>query len=118
LRLQPLAGFKSEIESTVVLISQLLAGVGSSLVDCISFLSFLRFMVGFGLSGAMLNLYIYCMEIVGPKSRTAVGNISFVYFNGFGVLSVLLAYFIPKWRMILLAFTLPAVLLFPFWRFV
>ncbi|XP_031557354.1 organic cation transporter protein-like [Actinia tenebrosa] len=94
----------------------LLGGIGSSVVDCISFLGFLRFVVGFGLSGAMLALYIYCVELVGPKRRTLVGNITFVYFSGFGIGAVFFAYFIREWRMLLLVLTLPAVLLFPFWR--
>ncbi|XP_001622468.2 organic cation transporter protein [Nematostella vectensis] len=96
----------------------LAAGVASTLVDCVSFFAFLRFLVGFGLSGAMLSQFIYLMEIVGPKRRTLTGYVAYLFWGGFGLVILLFAYFIRGWRTLLLAGTLPAILLFPFWRWI
>ena len=97
-------------------ISQLVAGVSSSFVDCISFFSILRFIVGFSLSGAMLTRYVYCMELVGPKQRTTAGILTGVYYLVSMILFTGIAYLIPDWRMLMFVGTIPAVLLFPFWR--
>ena len=95
---------------------QLIAGVASSFVHNIPLFTILRFIVGFGLTGVMLSLYIYVMELVGPKQRTAAGNMTYFYYNGFQMVFVLIAYFLRKWRTLLLVITVPAVLLFPFWK--
>jgi len=96
----------------------LVAGVASSFVHNIPLFAILRFIVGFGLTGVMLSLYIYGMELVGPKIRTAAGNMTYLYYNGFQMLFVLIAYFLREWRMLLLVITVPAVLLFPFWKLI
>ena len=95
---------------------QLVAGVASSFVHNIPLFAILRFIVGFGLTGVMLSLYIYGMELVGPKIRTAAGNMMYFYSSGFQMLFILIAYFLREWRMLLLVITVPAVLLFPFWK--
>ncbi|XP_020914741.1 organic cation transporter protein isoform X2 [Exaiptasia diaphana] len=94
----------------------LLSGVGSALVDCISFFAFLRFLVGFGTAGTMLTLYVYGMELVGPKFRTAVGNAVYIYFNVLAMITALISYLIPSWRILIIVTTSPAVLLFVFWK--
>ncbi|XP_031559098.1 organic cation transporter protein-like isoform X2 [Actinia tenebrosa] len=96
----------------------LIFGVASSFANNIILLAVLRFLVGFGLTGIMLALYIYSMELVGPSKRTAVGNLTYAFYNTFGILFVLFTYFLPDWRMLLLAITVPTVLLFPFWRMI
>ena len=95
---------------------QLVTGFGSAFVHSISLFAVLRFMVGFGLTGVMLAHYIYLMELVGPKTRTAAGNMTYFYYNGFQMLFVLIAYFERDWRNLIMIVTLPAVLLFPFWK--
>lgn len=96
----------------------LVAGVASSFVYNIPLFAILRFVVGFGLTGVMLSLYIYGMEFVGPEIRTAAGNMTYFYYNGFQMLFVLIAYFVREWRPLLLVATVPAVLLFPFWKLI
>ena len=76
----------------------------------------LRFMVGFGLTGVMLAHYVYVMELVGPGKRTAVANMGQFLVSGFQILFLLIAYFERDWRNLTLMVTLPAVLLFPFWK--
>ncbi|KAK3736529.1 hypothetical protein QZH41_015145 [Actinostola sp. cb2023] len=102
--------------SSIRLLLQLVAGVASAFVDCISFFAFLRFVVGFGLTGVMLTLFIYGMELVGPKHRTAAGNLTYFYYNVSSLLFTLIAYFIRDWRILLLVTTAPALLLFPCWK--
>ncbi|KAJ7388482.1 hypothetical protein OS493_037392, partial [Desmophyllum pertusum] len=75
-------------------------------------------MVGFGLAGAMLSHYVFVMELVGPSKRTAAGNIGYFYYNGFQMLFFLIAYFERDWRILIMAVTLPAILLFPFWKLI
>ena len=101
-----------------IVIFQLITGFASAFVHSIPLFAVLRFMVGFGLTGVMLSLYIYGMELVGPNSRTATGNITYFYYNGFQMLFVLIAYLERDWRNLSLIATVPATLLFPFWKYV
>lgn len=94
----------------------ILTGVTSALVDSVPLFTFLRFVVGFSLTGVMLTQYIYVMELIGPTKRTLAGNLEFLFFNGFQPLFVGIAYFVRDWRHLILISTLPAVLLFPFWK--
>ena len=73
-------------------------------------------MVGFGLTGVMLSHYIFCMELVGPRTRTAAGNMTYFYYNGFQMLFVLIAYYERDWRKLSMIVSLPAISLFPFWK--
>ena len=101
-----------------IVIFQLITGFASAFVHSIPLFAVLRFMVGFGLTGVMLSLYIYGMELVGPNSRTAAGNITYFYYNGFQMLFVLIAYLERDWRNLSLIASVPAALLFPFWKYV
>lgn len=96
----------------------LISGFASAFVYSIPLFAVLRFMVGFGLTGVMLSLYIYGMELVGPNTRTAAGNITYFYYNGFQLLFVLIAYFERDWRNLSLICSVPAALLFPFWKLI
>ncbi|CAH3139934.1 unnamed protein product [Pocillopora meandrina] len=96
----------------------LITGFPSAFVHSIPLFAVLRFMVGFGLTGVMLSLYIYGMELVGPNCRTATGNITYFYYNGFQMLFVLIAYLERHWRNLSLIATVPAALLFPFWKLI
>ena len=98
------------------LLFQIIAGVSSTLVHSVALFAVFRFIVGFSLTGVMLTQYVYFMELVGPSKRTAVGNLEFLFHNGFQALFVIIAYFIRDWRMLTLTATLPGVLLFPFWK--
>ena len=103
-------------DSVLYCLFQLVTGFSSAFVHSIPLFAVLRFMVGFGLTGVMLSHYIYLLELVGPKARTAAGNMPYFYYNGFQMLFVLIAYFERDWRNLLMIVTLPAVLLFPFWK--
>lgn len=96
----------------------LVSGVSSSFVHNIPLFAVLRFTNGFGLTGVMLSLYIYGLEIVGPKIRTAAGTMTYFYYNGFQMLLILIVYYVRTWRSLLLIVTIPAVVVFPFWKFI
>jgi len=95
----------------------LVTGFGSAFVHSTPLFAVLRFLVGFGLTGVMLAHYIYVMELVGPGKRTAVANMGLFLVSGFQMLFLLIAYFERDWRNLTMIVTLPAVLLFPFWKF-
>jgi len=95
----------------------LLSGVASSFVHNIPLFAVLRFVSGFGLTGVMLSLYIYGLELVGPSIRTAAGNMTYFFYNGYQMLLVLIAYYVRSWRTLVLITTAPAILIFPFWKF-
>lgn len=95
----------------------LLSGVASSFVRNIPLFAVLRFVSGFGLTGVMLSLYIYGLELVGPSIRTAAGNMTYFFYNGYQMLLVLIAYYVRSWRTLVLITTAPAILIFPFWKF-
>ncbi|XP_074612948.1 organic cation transporter protein-like isoform X2 [Acropora palmata] len=95
----------------------LLSGVASSFVHNIPLFAVLRFVSGFGLTGVMLSLYIYGLELVGPSIRTAAGNMTYFFYNGYQMLLVLIAYYVRSWRTLVLITTTPAILIFPFWKF-
>ncbi|KAJ7388480.1 hypothetical protein OS493_037390 [Desmophyllum pertusum] len=105
--------FDGTFHSTV---SEILTGVPSAFVHSIPLFMVLRFMVGFSVVGVYLSQYIFVMELVGPSKRTAAGNLAGLFHNSFQASAVLISYFLRDWRMLILAFTVPAVLLFPFWR--
>ncbi|XP_031557355.1 organic cation transporter protein-like [Actinia tenebrosa] len=94
----------------------IVSNTASAFVDCISFFAFLRFTVGFSMTGVMLTSYIYGVELAGPKKRTAAGIITYFYWSGSSVVFTLIAYLIRDWRYLLTATCLPNILLFPFWR--
>lgn len=100
----------------IVYFLQVLTGFGSAFVHSIPLFAVLRFMVGFGLTGVMITHYIYVMELVGPTKRTAVANMGLFLVSGFQMLFLLIAYFERDWRKLIMIVTLPAALLFPFWK--
>ena len=90
--------------------------MSSTFVHNIPLFAVLRFTVGFGLTGVMLSLYIYGLEIVGPKIRTAAGNMTYFFYNGYQLLLVLIVYYVRTWRPVLLIVSIPAFVVFPFWK--
>ena len=90
--------------------------MASSFVHNIPLFAVLRFVSGFGLTGVMLSLYIYGLELVGPSIRTAAGNMTYFFYNGYQMLLVLIAYYVRSWRTLVLITTAPAILIFPFWK--
>ncbi|XP_048582229.1 organic cation transporter protein isoform X2 [Nematostella vectensis] len=94
------------------------AGVGSACVDCVSFFAFLRFVVGFGLTGVMLSEYVYLAEMVGPKRRTLIAVLFALFGGAADIFFVLIAYLIRAWRTLLLVYTVPAFAVLLCWRWI
>ncbi|EDO47492.1 predicted protein, partial [Nematostella vectensis] len=92
----------------------ILGAAVSVVVDCVSFLCFLRFVVGVGCSGIFTGTFTLVLEFVGPNRRTMIGCV-YQYYWAFGFMSfVLTAYFIRDWRPMVLLTSLPALSLFLF----
>lgn len=93
-----------------------MSGTASGFADCLSLFTLLRFCAGMANAGCLLVRYVYCMELVVTKHRTAVGFLSNIFVSlGFTTLS-LLAYLIRDWRWLMTAVSLPAAPLLIFWK--
>ena len=92
--------------------------MGSAVADCLSLFSLFRFGSGAGNAGVLLVRYVYCLEMAVTADRTTAGFVSNIFTSvGFSVLA-LIAYLIRDWRYLLIATSLPSVLLLLFWWYV
>ncbi|XP_049780685.1 organic cation transporter protein-like [Schistocerca cancellata] len=102
----------------IALVLQILGGILVSVSPQYIFFMIFRLVVGMTASGVFLIGYVIAMEMVGPSRRLFAG-VACQFFFTFGyVLTALLAYLIPDWRMLQLAFTLPSVFFLSYWWFV
>ncbi|KXJ28938.1 organic cation transporter protein [Exaiptasia diaphana] len=93
-------------------------GVASGVADCLSLFALFRFGTGAACAGCLISRYVYCVELVVTKHRTAAGFISNIFVSiGFNLLA-LLAYLIRDWRHLMLAVSLPAAPLLVCWWFI
>ncbi|KAK3752716.1 hypothetical protein QZH41_018689, partial [Actinostola sp. cb2023] len=93
-------------------------GVASALADCLSLFALFRFAAGAACGGCLVARYVYCVELVATKHRTAAGFICNIFVSfGFDLLA-LMAYLIRDWRHLMLAVSLPAAPLLICWWFV
>ncbi|XP_031557668.1 organic cation transporter protein-like [Actinia tenebrosa] len=110
--------FGRRISVFVSILLLFVCGISSGFADCLSLFTLLRFFAGMANAGCLLARYVYCMELVTTKHRTAAGFLCNIFVSlGFTTLS-LLAYLIRDWRYLMLAVTLPAAPLVFFWRFI
>ncbi|KAJ7377062.1 hypothetical protein OS493_031020 [Desmophyllum pertusum] len=93
-------------------------GIGSAFVHSIPLFAVLRFMVGFWPDRSDAVALHFRHGIGWASKRTAVGNMIYFFYNGFQMLFFLIAYFERDWRILILAVTVPAILLFPFWKLI
>ena len=97
------------IKVLFVLQQVLCSGVASA-ADCFSLFAIFRFGTGFAVAGAMLTQYVYVLELVGPSKRTMAGKVTdFGWVLG-ACVTVMLAYLIRTWRLLLLVGSLPGLL--------
>ena len=88
----------------------LVFGVISGLVTDIYSFAIAKFLAGIGVGGFYVVYNIYLIEFLTPSWRTICGCVS-IWFIG-EMLLTLFAYFIPSWRMLTLAASLPTLLIF------
>ena len=97
---------------------QTLFSLGASLVDCLSFFTFLRFGTAASVTGFFVCHYVYILELVGPSYRTMGAKVmDFFWVTGAAVMA-LLAYLIRDWRTLLLVASFPPVLFLLLWTYV
>ena len=94
---------------------QAACGITSAVANCLSLFALFRFGSGAACAGCLLVRYVYCVELVETKHRTAAGFVSNMFVSiGFNILA-LLAYLIRDWRHLMLAISLPAAPLLLCW---
>lgn len=87
----------------------------SSFVPWYWLYAILRFIIGFGLGGAIVCLFIMATEYVGPKHRAMAGTFTWYFWTGALMMIALLAYLIRDWRKLSMITSAPGLLLFIFW---
>ncbi|XP_074623827.1 organic cation transporter-like protein isoform X2 [Acropora palmata] len=102
--------------------------VSSSLVCWVAFASSfvpwywlyacMRFIIGFGLGGAIVCLFIMATEYVGPDHRAMAGTFTWFFWTGALMIIALLAYLIRDWRKLSMVTSAPGLILMVFWMFV
>ncbi|KAL6486556.1 hypothetical protein MHYP_G00059480 [Metynnis hypsauchen] len=77
-----------------------------------------RALHGFGVKGGWMAAYVLITELVGVEYRSVVG-VLFQMFFSFGVIVLaLIAYLIPNWRWLQVAFTVPYIFFVSYYWFV
>ncbi|EDO39860.1 predicted protein, partial [Nematostella vectensis] len=93
-------------------------GIVSGVSDCLSMFALFRFGAGAACAGCLLARYVYCVELVVRKHRTAAGFISNMFVSvGFSSVT-LFVYFIHEWRYQLVAVSATGLPLLIFWWFI
>ena len=95
---------------------QTLFSLGASLVDCLSFFTFLRFGTAALVTGFFVCHYVYILELVGRSYRTMGAKVMDFYWVTGAAVMALLAYLIPNWRKLLLVASFPPALFLFLWR--
>lgn len=75
----------------------------------------LRFIIGFGLGGAIVCLFIMATEYVGPGHRAMAGTFTWYFWTGALMMIALLAYLVRDWRKLSMITSAPGLVLIVFW---
>ncbi|XP_073237426.1 uncharacterized protein [Porites lutea] len=78
----------------------------------------LRGITGFFQGGVYITLYVLVIEFVGPKHRSFVGTLMWIFYTSSLMLLSGLAYGIREWRTLSIVISVPAFPLLIFWRWV
>ena len=93
---------------------QAVCGTVSAVADCLSLFALFRVGAGAAAAGCLLSRFVYCMELSVTSNRTAAGFVSNIFMTvGYAILA-LLAYLMRDWRHLMLAVSVPGVLLLLF----
>ena len=95
---------------------QAIFGLGSALVDCLSFFAFLRFFASAFAVGLFVAHYVFVLELFGPTYRTRCDKIQSLFWTIGAGLIALLGYLIPDWRTLLILCSFPPLLLFSIYK--
>ena len=105
----------SPISILVIVLLQSAFSVACVYTHSLVLFTILRFATAASLTGCFAAQYVYSLEIVGPSYRTMVSQIA-VFFWAIGECGVaLLAYYITKWRTLLLVISCPPALFIFLW---
>lgn len=76
-----------------------------------------RFIVGFFIPGTNVQIFIMLNELVGPSIRPAVGISLSGFFTIALVSMCLIAYLVPRWKVLFMCCTAPYLVVLTFWWF-
>ncbi|XP_019865363.1 organic cation transporter protein isoform X2 [Aethina tumida] len=99
----------------ISLIIQLVFGTLGAIAPEFWSFSISRFVVGATTSGVFLVAYVIALEMVGPSMRTLAGTVIHMFFSFGYMLTAALAFYIPEWRSLQLALTLPGLIFICYW---
>ena len=98
--------------------SIMLAGTISPFVGNVYVFILFRFAIGFFIPGAGLLMMTITHEIVGTKRRPLAGIILWTGFTSALCILPLIAYFVPRWKTLILVCSAPYFVWLLFWKFV
>ena len=95
----------------------ILAGFASAFVPEFWVFFTLRLLIGVFEGGVMLTLFVMASELVGPKYRSITSTQQWFAFTLALCIMGLLAWLVPKWRMLEIILTIPYIFVLVFYRF-
>ncbi|RMX39032.1 hypothetical protein pdam_00021865, partial [Pocillopora damicornis] len=77
-----------------------------------------RVIIGFFEAGCFLSMFVLATELVGPERRALAGTLVWFYFTAALMILGLKAFFIRKWRTLLIVSSAPWIFILVFWKFI
>lgn len=77
-----------------------------------------RVIIGFFEAGCFLSMFVLATELVGPERRALAGTLVWFYFTAALMILGLKAFFIRKWRTLLIVSSAPWIFILVFWKYV
>ncbi|KAG5876061.1 hypothetical protein JTB14_016803 [Gonioctena quinquepunctata] len=102
----------------ISLVMQVVFGTLAAIAPEFWTFTFARFVVGATSSGVFLVAYVIGLEMVGPSKRPIAGTVCHMFFSAGYMLTALFALYIPHWRYLQFALTIPGVLFLAYWWFI
>ncbi|XP_065064777.1 organic cation transporter protein-like [Rhopilema esculentum] len=96
----------------------LLVGFLSAFAPNYAVFAVCRFVIGVFKPGTIIAAYIVSLELVGPRYRPLIGTLLWLLFSGSLILTGIKAYFIRKWKILIIACSAPYMLVFVFFFFI
>ena len=75
-----------------------------------------RVIIGFFEAGSFLSMFVLATELVGPERRALAGTLVWFYFTAALMILGLKAFFIRKWRTLLIVSSAPWIFILVFWK--
>nr|XP_023017401.1 organic cation transporter protein-like [Leptinotarsa decemlineata] len=110
--------FGRKIIFFISLVMEVVFGILAAIAPEFWTFTFARLIVGATTSGVFLVAYVIGLEMVGPSKRPLAGTICHMFFSIGYMLTALFALYIPHWRYLQFALTIPGVIFLSYWWFI